>query len=240
MNTASKNIRESIKIALKYGAKGILTTDWGDFGHVNGLALSFSGFALSAALSWNVEDIRNDEEFDSAFSKNHFCNTNIISLIRKISKVVRFEWFDIVFYTYYNRGYEGVENGYGKLCEKIRATSLEDIENNIRLLTGYKEEFETLISEQFKEDECGPDINEMEIGIDGVILSARFAKALKKIDINDIDDYSIYLALDFENFYKRYRQVFLNSTKPSRIEKVKEVFNMLLLDMRKKQGLLQK
>ena len=80
----------------------------------------------------------------------------------------------------------------------------------------------------------------MEIGIDGVILSARFAKALKKIDINDIDDYSIYLALDFENFYKRYRQVFLNSTKPSRIEKVKEVFNMLLLDMRKKQGLLQK
>ncbi|MHB9028752.1 MAG: beta-N-acetylhexosaminidase [Candidatus Latescibacterota bacterium] len=52
--SGSANIRRMVDYGKRYGAKGILNTDWGDYGHVNPLAGSFPGFVLGAALSWNT------------------------------------------------------------------------------------------------------------------------------------------------------------------------------------------
>ena len=40
---------------LKYGAKGMLITDWGDMGHWQYLPVSYAGYVAGAALSWNCE-----------------------------------------------------------------------------------------------------------------------------------------------------------------------------------------
>jgi hypothetical protein len=48
------NITRFTKHALNHGASGLLNTDWGDFGHIGGLGLSFPGLALGAACGWNV------------------------------------------------------------------------------------------------------------------------------------------------------------------------------------------
>ena len=45
-------IRNSIENGLKYGAIGVLNTDWGDRGHWQQLPVSYAGFAYGAALSW--------------------------------------------------------------------------------------------------------------------------------------------------------------------------------------------
>jgi len=37
----------------KYGAKGLLMTDWGDMGHWQYLPVSYAGYATGGALSWN-------------------------------------------------------------------------------------------------------------------------------------------------------------------------------------------
>jgi hexosaminidase len=39
--------------ATKYGAKGMLLTDWGDMGHWQYLPVSYAGYTTGAALSWN-------------------------------------------------------------------------------------------------------------------------------------------------------------------------------------------
>ena len=65
---ASVNIRAMVRHGRKYRAIGVLTTDWGDCGHVNLLANSFHGMALGAALSWNAGSFRKDDDFDEAFS----------------------------------------------------------------------------------------------------------------------------------------------------------------------------
>jgi hypothetical protein len=39
--------------ATKYGAKGMILTDWGDMGHWQYLPVSYAGYAAGAALSWN-------------------------------------------------------------------------------------------------------------------------------------------------------------------------------------------
>jgi hypothetical protein len=53
---AFQNITKLIRYGGKYGAIGVLTTDWGDFGHINCLSTSLPGLILGATMSWNTKD----------------------------------------------------------------------------------------------------------------------------------------------------------------------------------------
>ena len=54
ISTATDNIGRLTGMP-KYGAIGMLNTDWGDFGHINTLAGSIPGAIYSAGLSWNPD-----------------------------------------------------------------------------------------------------------------------------------------------------------------------------------------
>lgn len=69
---AFRNITRMVRLGKQYGAKGVLNTDWGDFGHVNLLANSMPGMALGAALSWNTDDSRDWREFSRAYFRMEF------------------------------------------------------------------------------------------------------------------------------------------------------------------------
>lgn len=49
------NLRNAAENGKKHGAWGYLITDWGDFGHLQPLPVSYLGFAYGAALAWSVE-----------------------------------------------------------------------------------------------------------------------------------------------------------------------------------------
>ncbi len=51
---AAQNIRNAVLAGLEHGALGLLNTDWGDWGHWQPLSVSYLGFAIGAAESWNV------------------------------------------------------------------------------------------------------------------------------------------------------------------------------------------
>lgn len=51
------NIGNAVKNGIRYGAAGMLITDWGDLGHLQYLPASFAGLAYGAALSWNYESL---------------------------------------------------------------------------------------------------------------------------------------------------------------------------------------
>lgn len=50
------NIRNAIAAAKKYGAKGVLLTDWGDMGHVQYLPFTYIPLSFAAMTSWNSEN----------------------------------------------------------------------------------------------------------------------------------------------------------------------------------------
>jgi hexosaminidase len=52
-DNALANLRTAAKAGKKFGAIGYLITDWGDGGHPQPLAVSWSMFAAGAALAWN-------------------------------------------------------------------------------------------------------------------------------------------------------------------------------------------
>jgi len=53
LQMALDNVSLFARISLKYGAEGLLNTDWGDSGHRNFLGVSLCGFAHGAAHAWN-------------------------------------------------------------------------------------------------------------------------------------------------------------------------------------------
>ncbi len=69
---ASQNIVNYAARGLKFGAAGLLNTDWGDYGHVNLLGCSYHGLALGAAAAWNCKAASDPDSFDRAFSSVEF------------------------------------------------------------------------------------------------------------------------------------------------------------------------
>jgi hypothetical protein len=72
INSASQNIVNYAKRGLKFGAVGLLNTDWGDYGHVNLLGCSYHGLALGGAAAWNCKAAADLDSFDRAFSAIEF------------------------------------------------------------------------------------------------------------------------------------------------------------------------
>lgn len=56
------------RTGIKFGARGLLNTDWGDYGHFNMPPCALHGLALGAQLAWNP-DSDEGAAFDRAFSK---------------------------------------------------------------------------------------------------------------------------------------------------------------------------
>jgi hexosaminidase len=52
------NQRAAAEAGIKHGAIGLLNTDWGDYGHLQYLPISFAGLAAGAAMSWCLQSNR--------------------------------------------------------------------------------------------------------------------------------------------------------------------------------------
>lgn len=50
------NLKEAAIAAKKYGAKGYLVTDWGDYGHFQPKSVSYPSLVLGANYAWNYSD----------------------------------------------------------------------------------------------------------------------------------------------------------------------------------------
>lgn len=78
-----QNVQIAAETARRYGAKGLLMTDWGDMGHLQAPAVSWPGLIYAAALSWNGQDGLTEEElahaldlfvfFDGSERMGRFC-----------------------------------------------------------------------------------------------------------------------------------------------------------------------
>jgi hexosaminidase len=58
------NLARAASAGFRAGASGLLTTDWGDHGHLQPLPVSYLGLLLGAGFSWNVTDARHPQRLD--------------------------------------------------------------------------------------------------------------------------------------------------------------------------------
>lgn len=97
IDTAYKNIKLMCDYAVKYEAEGILTTDWGDFGHINDPRFSFPAVIIGAAFSWNKEEISEEEILSMIEVMELGKDLNVLKSLSEM-KNQGFNWFKAVSY----------------------------------------------------------------------------------------------------------------------------------------------
>ena len=97
LENASLNIIRYAEKGRKFGASGLLNTDWGDYGHINLLSCSCHGFVLGAACAWNGKASSDPAVFDRDFSLIELGDPTggIVSAWRTVSANQKFSYADL-------------------------------------------------------------------------------------------------------------------------------------------------
>jgi len=86
LRIARHNIGAMAAYAVRYGARGLLNTDWGDAGHSNLQGLSYYSYAFGAAESWNPG---HTADFDAAYGRLLFGDDGdqLIGVMKMLERV---------------------------------------------------------------------------------------------------------------------------------------------------------
>lgn len=99
LDVAYENIKRMCSYALQYGTEGVLTTDWGDYGHINHPDFGIPGRIYGAAFSWN-RNIPDFEEINRRISRVEFGDVSekLVSVMAEIPSCQVFNWEEAVRY----------------------------------------------------------------------------------------------------------------------------------------------
>lgn len=139
LDVAYENIKRMCTYAVQYHTEGVLTTDWGDYGHINHPDFSIPGRIYGAAFSWN-KNIPEFDEINRRISQVEFGDRSgqLVSLMAGISRNQIFDWWMAVGYME-KAGAELVEKALPQAAEGVQHTAealrnLEHIADEIRRL----------------------------------------------------------------------------------------------------------
>lgn len=214
------NITKMISYGKKYGAGGVLNTDWGDYGHINLFASSIPGMAVGAALSWNPYDTRSFEEYGKAYSAIEYGEgrDKMIALLNELSLQQVGTWADIVCW----RESALTENSFLKNDLK-RLYKFDET----KMLLGYKRAFEIeneLVS-YGKNINRRLDMREFIVSAHGIGLFNAACLAIKKYHFRCGKLEALEprkLACELEYWYEDYSALWRERNKESELYRIKE------------------
>lgn len=89
------NIPKMAELGYKYGADGVLNTNWGDWGNPCSIELAMFGLVLGAEKSWNVQTEINDG-YHLKVNSLVYNNDNACGYIKKLSAISKCaSWYDL-------------------------------------------------------------------------------------------------------------------------------------------------
>lgn len=225
-----ENISRMISYGVKYSANGVLTTDWGDYGHINFLANSIPLMIHSAALSWNPhEKINKEEDFKGiSFLEYNDKSKSIVDILKRLSKCQSITWYEVV-------RWKEKRIDKKELLEIIGEDNPIKIRENYFIARDLEEELKE-ISYKLNKDKS-LDFNEFLISAQAIALINDFAlhllrKEFKKeesVPINTPND----LAVAMEIWLYRYKLLWRKRNKESELIRIVEVIKYLCKYLRK-------
>lgn len=215
------NVKIMTGYAVKYGAVGMLNTDWGDFGHVNHPVFSVPGLIYGAVFAWNG-GAPEFEEINKQISELEFTDRSgeLLACLKEISDQMRFSWRNVVMLK------EHAQKGFprGELEKLFGEDDMGRVpESNEKL--GRMEEQVRLISRS---------MDSSRRSIAAIILSAIdamrtfndvgvFLSRMKDGKAGEGQD-GFALAERLENCLYHYKKQWRENSKQSDLERVAEVF----------------
>lgn len=217
------NISKMIEYGKKYGALGVLNTDWGDFGHVNLLASSMPGMIYGAALSWNPDTEKNQTAIDKSIARIEYGDKaeTLMQILRQLAHAEKCSWSYL--------GWWKEE----KLIKDFDFSSLFEYIRNIdqnEFLEGYAAALEAEKALSKKAFELYPvskkDIREFIVSARGIALINALFLVIKRKEIGD-SHISLAvgpkeLAEKLEYWFYDYSQVWRIRNKESELYRIRD------------------
>lgn len=206
-----KNICQTAEYGHKYGALGILNTNWGDCGNPCSLDLAMYGLVLGAEKSWAPET-----KLDDAFYQkvNHLLyeNEHGIAYLKELSHLHdQIDWMELCdnYFAYRTWKEEcGTEEDLCKLeLHPVVKSSVEKIQSS------YVSIRDRLSGEEWVQNEYQ---KEMLISAEGVCVIAELSAKLAGNPVNRVTDTREWL--------HRYREAWMRKSKESELSKIEEMF----------------
>lgn len=187
------NILTLAGYADKFGAKGILTTNWGDLGNMASLTMSSYGLILSAAASWNTSFTVGDD-FRQEVSERLFGNSDLIGLLAEISEVRPIlNWYKTV---------TGDKTEVQPGC--VADSSREEYEKTVKLLKSVKKRAEML-------SYSSRDIKRQ-------VINALGGFVMMAVTIAEVDGFHFETGFDNKQWLDEFKELWLEKNKPSELD----------------------
>jgi len=194
------NIIKMADYGYKYGALGVLNTNWGDYGNPASIELALYGLVLGAAQSWAIDTYPTDE-FRADINTLLYKNANGMQYLSAISNAQnKVNWNDTVYSGYKHRN--GIE--YKKPMDEERLATVQEI---------YRTVMPKIVSEEWT---TGDFKDEMLLALEGVCVLAELAAKLSHIETERLTNTKDFLA--------RYRAKWLEKNKESELSRIEDVF----------------
>lgn len=201
VDTEETNITKMVELGHKYGAVGVLNTNWGDWGNPCSLELGMYGMVLGAEKSWSVNTEIN-EQFYSAVNTLFYGNEAGVATLKEVSAL-----HDLIDWRQVCRNYFALRYDSGKGMEFIS-------EENVNLIQrGYLALKERLACEHWKNDDYR---TEMLIAAEGICVMAEVSAKLA--------GYHTKRVTDTERWLEQYSDSWLRKNKPSELHRIREMF----------------
>lgn len=218
------NISKLVRYGRKYGAHGVLNTDWGDYGHINMFANSMPGMAMGAALSWDPEDKRDcsgllDAYFTLEFGAN---GSALADLLNRLSLLQAGTWANVVCW----RESGIAKNNENAQNDKKRFSAMDEK----KLLEGYRGalELEKRLASLPCPESRRQDMREFVCSARGVALMNAVCLALRKYAFGFTDAPLAVgcreLAEQIECWFADYEAVWRARSRESELYRIRDTF----------------
>ena len=232
MDKGHENIKRMVSYGMKYAAEGVLTTDWGDYGHINLFANSMPLMIYAAAVSWNPDDTRSKDEHFNAISLLEYGDSlgELIHLLEELSHCQKITWYEIV-----------------KWKEKFQTEMKSDLILEYQMFNAeeIRKDYEKAVEVEKKiikylphiKQEHQLDLQEFLISAKAIILLNDFALHLLKNEFLVADSRPVHeakqLAEKIELWFVKYQLIWRQRNKESELSRIKEVIQYMCHYLRK-------
>jgi len=202
---AEINITKMIETGYKYGAVGVLNTNWGDWGNPCSLELGMYGMVLGAEKSWSA-GTEIDDKFYRAVNVLLYGNESGIQSLKAVSELHNHIAWKQICRNYFAHRYES-----GKGMEFISEDEVKLIQN------GYQEIAAKLSGEQWANDEYR---KEMLIAAEGICVMAELSAKMAGYEVARITNAHKWL--------ERYSESWTRKNKANELYRIKEMFEYFI------------
>ena len=222
---AYENNKRLASYAVKYGAIGLLNTDWGDFAHMNHPDFSRAGMIYGASFSWNPQEIPVFEEMNRRVETLEFSGASgkFLNTVAKLPENSLFQWEGAVRYMELRKGIQEFEENHREYLDAHRDEMKLADEKNVCIRSTAAELYR--LSGTFPKGSRKL-IKPYLVGAEAMRIFNDIGKVVYReycgMEFADLPD-CMELAQELETWFYHYKQVYRSVSKESELWRMQEM-----------------